>query len=430
MKFKQTPIPQNLFVHNRKRLAQHLDEQSLVILFSSDEMPRNGDQFYPFRQNSDLFYLTGIEQEKTVFMMFPDAPDKKKREVLFIIEPNELLETWEGHKLTPGEATEISGIETIKFINHYDDILGELMVQNKHVYLNTNENIKFNSEVDTRQCREGRKIKQRFPFHNYQRLAPILKSLRLEKQEEEVNAIRKASDITGNAFRNILKTVKPGVYEYEVEAKVTHEFGKNLATHAYAPIVASGKNAISLHYTDNNDQCHDGELLLFDFGAEYANYASDMSRTIPVNGKFTPRQRECYEAVLRVFKKARQMMVRGTTIESFHRKVANLLEEEHKKLGLYTGKDVENQDPKKPIWFKYYPHGTSHFIGLDVHDVGTKQEVFREGMVLSCEPGLYIPEENIGIRIENDILITVDGPVDLMENIPIEADEIEQLMAG
>lgn len=429
MKIAQTPIPQHLFIQNRKRLAQHLDSTSLAVVFSSHQMPRNGDQVYPYRQNSDLFYLTGIEQEKTILCMFPDAADKKKREILLIIEPNQLLETWEGHKLTIDEARDISGIETIKFINAYDDILGELMMHATHVYLNTNENITFNSEVETRQCREGKNIKQRFPFHNYQRLAPVIKSLRLEKQEEEIDAIRKACSITENAFRNILKFVKPGIYENEIEAEITRDFIKSQSAHAYAPIVASGKNALSLHYIDNNSQCKDGELLLFDIGAEFANYASDMSRTIPVNGTFSPRQRECYNAVLRVFKKACQIMVCGTTIESFHQKVAKLLEEEHKNLNLYTEDDIKNQDPKNPLWFKYYPHGTSHFIGLDVHDVGTKQEVFREGMVLSCEPGLYIPEENIGIRIENDILITLDGPVDLMKNIPIEADEIEQLMA-
>lgn len=424
------PLESTLFVKNRKKLIKLLQPNSIALIHSNDEMPRNGDQYFPFRQNSDLFYLTGIDQEKTILTLCPNHPDKSLREILFIIESNEKIATWEGHKYTIEEAQKASGIETVKFISSFDSVFRELTLKADNIYINLPENPKFKPEVKSADERFITTLENEFPAHDFLRLAPLLKNLRLIKEPEEIKLMQNACDITEKAFHRILHFVKPGVTEYQIEAELTHEFLWNRANgHAYPPIVASGKNACILHYTANNNKCKDGDLLLMDFGAEYANYAADCSRTIPVNGKFTPRQKECYEAVLSVMNKAIGWLTPGTTINRINERVENLLQEEHIRLGLYSKKDVENQDQNNPLVKKYYPHGTSHFIGLDVHDVGDRTVTLEEGMVLTCEPGIYIPEENIGIRIEDDILVA-HKPVNLTGNIPKEVDEIEKIMAN
>jgi len=426
MKYDQ--LKSTLFEKNRKKLIKDIQSNSLVVIHSNDQMPRNGDQFFPFRQNSDLFYLCGIDQEKTILTLCPNHPDKKLREILFIIESNEKIAVWEGHKYSKEEALKTSGITNIKYLSEFDSVFRELAIYAENIYLNLNENPKFKTDVLSPDERFLDKIKLEFPAHKIERLAPIMKKLRLKKEPEEIELMQKACDITNEGFYRILHFVKPGVKEYEVEAELTHEFLWNKASgHAYAPIIASGKSACILHYVENNKECKDGDLLLIDFGAEYVNYAADCTRTIPVNGKFNSRQKDCYNAVLRVMNKAISIMTPGTTINQINELVEAMLQEEHIKLGLYSKEDVTNQDPANPIVKKYYPHGTSHFIGLDVHDVGDRTIVLEEGMVLTCEPGLYIPEENIGIRIENDIVVAIK-PFDLMHHIPREIEEIENLM--
>lgn len=426
---RYSKISNQLFSKNRHKIAFALQHGSLAIVNANDEMPRNGDQNYDYRQNSDFFYLTGIEQEKSVLILCPDHPEEDLREVLFLLKTSKELEIWEGHKLTKKEAYEISGIRNVKCLDELNQFLHGLMLTHDDVYLNLNENPRFSSDVPYRDLRFAHDLKKKYPLHRFQRLAPILSNARLRKEEEEIALIREACNITGKAFERVLKVTRPGIMEFEIEAEITHEYLVNRASgHAYHPIVASGINACSLHYNENKDKCEEGSLLLMDFGAEYANYSGDCSRTIPVNGKFSPRQRELYESTLRVFKQAREMLKPGTTINEYHKKVCQIWEEEHIKLGLYTRKDVENQDPSKPMYFKYYMHGTSHFMGLDVHDVGSKSQPLEPGMVFSCEPGIYLPEEKTGIRLENDILVTEGKPIDLMEHIPIEPDDIEKRM--
>jgi len=424
------PIDPELFINNRIKLEKKLKPNALAIIHSNDEMPRNGDQCFPYRQHSDLFYLTGLDQEKSILTLFPNHPDEKMREIAFIVETDDLMVTWYGHKYTLEQASKISGIQTIKWLGQFDGILRDFMSKAERVYLNIDENARFVTEVDSRNLRFVRSLKTSYPLHEYLRLAPHITELRLVKEPQEIDILRKACDITNDSFHRMLKYVKPGVMEYEVEAEITHEFIRQGASgHAYPPIVASGVNNNILHYNQNDRACEDGQLLLLDFGAEYANYAADCSRTIPVNGKFTPRQREVYEAVLRVMRQASKMLVPGITIDNYHAQVVKIMEAELIKLGLITQAGVDNQPEGKPAFFKYYMHGTSHFIGLDVHDVGTKQTPLRKGMVLSCEPGIYIPEEGFGIRLENDIVVAED-PIDLMAHIPIEPDEIEALMAN
>jgi Xaa-Pro aminopeptidase len=426
-----TIIPRRLFELNRIKLAKLLKKKSLTVVHSNDEMPRNGDQFFPFRQSSDLFYLTGIAQEKTALVICPDHPLAKYREILFLEKPEPLMETWYGKRLTKPEAIEISGILNVMWLSDFDKMVDELVYYSECVYLNQNENPRFYSEVENREIRFTNKIRQRFPLHHLERLNPLLTSLRLLKEPEEVNIIRHACEITGKAFDRIMKFVKPGVYEYEVEAEISHEFRRHAAQgHAYYPIVASGENACILHYVKNNNLCKDGDLLLLDFGAEFFNYAADCSRTIPVNGRFTQRQKELYNATLNVFRKAKEIMVKGSSITLINKQVGKLWEEEHIKLGLYTLDDVKKQDPENPLYTKYFMHGISHYMGLDVHDVGNRYQILEPGMILTCEPGIYIKEEGIGIRIENDILVTDEEPIDLMQHIPIEAEEIEDIMNG
>ena len=422
-------LPASFYAGNRKKLAGKLAKNALAILHSNDEFPMNGDQCLPFKQNSDLFYMTGLDQEKCILTLFPDHPQESMREMIFTVKTSDLMVTWYGHKYTLEEASRVSGVRTVKWLDEFEDILRDLVVRADVIYLDANESNRFTTEVPVRDVRFAKRLLEEYPTHRFDRLAPVITPLRQCKQKPEIEATDKACRITRDAFLRVLKAVKPGMKEYEVEAEITYEFMKQGANgHAYAPIVASGISACVLHYISNDKPCNSGDLLLLDFGAEYANYAADLSRTIPVNGKFTKRQKECYNAVLSVMKRAQKLIVPGTTIDKINAEVVKMMEKEMIKLGLFTEKDVKNQDPSSPLYFKYYMHGNSHFIGLNVHDVGLKQDVIKPGMILSCEPGLYVKEEGFGIRIENDILVTQKGPVDLMKDIPVEVEEIERWM--
>jgi len=408
-----------------------MEPVGLAIFHSNDIFPRNGDQSFRFRQQSDLFYLSGIDQEKTILILFPDCPNPELREVLFLIEPDESLQTWEGHKYSRSEAVEISGVAKVKWLGQFDAMLSEAMSFAEKVYLNAIEYPKFYTEVLYRDLRFSRDIREKYPNHDYRRAAPLLYPLRAVKTDEEIALIGQAIDLTGKAFQRILKFVSDGVMEYQVEAELTHEFlFDGAAGSAYHPIIACSENACTLHYIENRSECKDGELLLMDFGAEYGHYAADLTRTIPVNGRFTSRQRACYHAVLRVLRQSNRLLVPGNNIDRVNKEVNKLMEEEMIGLGLFSREDVKKQDPDKPLFMKYFMHGVSHFLGLDVHDVGSKFEPFRPGMVFTFEPGLYILEEKMGIRLENNYLITQGEPVDLTAGIPVEAEEIERLMIG
>ena len=401
----------------------------MAVFHSNDVFPRNGDQSFRFRQQSDLFYLTGIDQEKTILLLYPGCPNPDLKEVLFIIEPNETLQTWEGHKYSRNEAQELSGISKVKWLDQFDSLLTEAMSFAEMVYLNAIEYPKFSTDVPYRDLRFAREIREQFPNHEYRRVAPLLYPLRTIKSAVEIELVRKAIDLTGKAFLRILKFVTPGVTEYQVEAELTHEFlFQGTSGSAYHPIIASGENACTLHYVENGAGCRDGELLLMDFGAEYGHYAADLTRTIPVNGKFSERQKDCYNAVLRVLRKSSRLLVPGNTVDKVNKEVNKLMEEEMIGLGLFSREEVARQDPEKPLFTKYFMHGVSHFLGLDVHDVGSKFEPFRPGMIFTFEPGIYIREEKMGIRLENNYLITEGEPVDLTAGIPVEAEEIEALM--
>jgi Xaa-Pro aminopeptidase len=427
---KYLPIDRSLFVSNRQNFAAQLKPKSVAFFNANDQMPRSGDGTFLFRQNADLFYLSGIDQEQTILMIFPDSPQPNYREALFLRKTSDLIRIWEGNKYTKEEARETSGIHNIYWIEDFDNILNSVVNHAENIYINLNENDRFGSEVAYRDLRFFNNLRSKFPLHNYERTAPIISALRSVKTKIEIDLIKTAIDITGKAFDRVLGFVRPGVMEYEIEAEIIYEFIKNRANgHAYDPIIASGESAVILHYVDNNRECKDGDLLLMDFGAEYANYAADLTRTIPVNGKFTDRQRNVYDAVLRVMKQAKKMLVSGNTLEKYHKEVGKIMEEELIGLSLLNKEEVKKQDPEKPLYKKYFMHGTSHFLGLDVHDVGNRYNPMAEGMVFTCEPGIYIPEENIGVRIENDILISEKDPIDLMERIPIEASDIEDIMA-
>lgn len=426
---KKVTIPPAFFQRNRHRLSISLKPKSMAVLHSNDEMNRTTDQFFPYRQDSDLFYVTGINQEQTTLLLMPDHPDENLREVLVIRRSNPKLETWEGHKLTQDEALAISGMKTVRYQDEIESILAAMMMVTDNVYVNLPELPKFIPEIPGRNLRMAEHLRARFPAHHYERLAPIMRELRVVKTEEEIALIREACRITREGYYRVLKTLKPGMMEYEVEAGLTYDFMMQGARgHAYPAIIATGKNACVLHYTDNNTCCNDGDLLLMDFGAEYGNYAADCTRTIPVNGRFSTRQRELYKSVLDVFHHALTFMKPGSSSGKVHAEVCRKFGEEHVKLGLYTSEALENQESSNPLYMKYYMHGTGHFLGLDVHDVGNKEAEFRPGMVLTCEPGIYIPEENTGIRLESNILITHEGHIDLMADIPMEMDEIERMM--
>lgn len=427
MKYK--PLPSELYIRNREKLVEKLPHQSIAVLHANDIMPTNADGTMRFRQNNDLFYLTGIDQEETILVLCPDFPDPNMREILFLRETNEHIAVWEGHKYTKEEALEASGIKNILWVSDFEKTLNTLMALSTHVFLNTNEHLRADIQVESRDARFIKQCKERYPLHHYHRLAPLMHQLRAVKEAEEISQMQIACDITEKGFRRILSFVKPGVTEYEIEAEFIHEFIRNRSKgFAYEPIIASGANACVLHYIENNQPCKDGDLLLLDVGAEYGNYNADMTRTIPVNGKFSTRQRAVYDAVLRVQREAMNMLRPGITIQEYHKEIGLVMQGELIGLGLLDQTDIKNQDPKWPAYKKYFMHGTSHHLGLDVHDVGTMHHPITAGMVFTVEPGIYIPAEGLGIRLENNIVIEENGYFDLMRNIPIEAQEIEELM--
>lgn len=428
---KYTPISNTVYIKNRKKLADKLPPKSLAIFNSNDIMPTNADGTMKFRQNNDLLYLSGIDQEESILVICPDFPDPDLREILFLRETNEHIAIWEGHKYTKEEATEASGIENIQWVDNFESVFSKLMDLNENVFLNTNEHLRAGVVVETRDARFIKSCRDRYPLHTYQRVAPLMHELRAVKEKEEIDQMQVACDITEKGFRRILSFVKPGVTEYEIEAEFIHEFIRNRSKgFAYEPIIASGANACVLHYIENKEVCKDGDLILFDVGAEYGNYAADMSRTIPVNGRFTKRQRAVYDAVLKVQRSAMDILRPGVNIQDYHKEVGLIMQAELVSLGLIDQTDIKNQDPKWPAYKKYFMHGTSHHLGLDVHDVGTMYEAITPGMVFTVEPGIYIQEEGLGIRLENNIVIQENGYFDLMRNIPIEAEEIEELMKG
>lgn len=425
------PIDNQLFITNRQRLTQLLKPKSLVVLNANDIMPTNADGTMTFRQNNDLFYLSGVDQEETRLVLFPEHPDPKFRELLFLRETSELIEIWEGHKLTKAEAEQVTGIpqKQIYWMNQFETIFIQMVYEADFVYLNTNEHTRAGVAVQTQDARYVDEFRQRYPLHRLERLAPLMHQLRAIKQPQELPLIQTAIDTTETMFRRLLAFIKPGVWEYEIEAEMMHEFLKNRSRGtAYSPIIASGANACVLHYIDNSAQCQDGDVILLDIGAEYANYNADMTRSVPVNGRFSPRQRAVYDAVLRVMKEATQMLRPGNLWDEYHREVGRVMESELIGLGLLDKAEVEKQDPDAPLYKKYFMHGTSHFLGLDVHDVGNKYRKMEPGMVFTVEPGIYIREEKLGIRLENNVLLTESGNIDLMATIPVEADEIESMM--
>ncbi len=422
-------IDNELFTTNRKRFIAELVPQSVAVFNANDIMPTNADGTMRFKQNSDLFYLTGVDQEESILVLAPDARDESLREVLFLRETNDTIAVWEGEKLTVEEARKVTGIQSIYWLKDFERVFANLALQAAHIYLNTNEHGRASVKVETRDKRFVKWCQEQYPLHKYRRCAPIMQRLRAVKSKFELLLMQEACDITESGFRRLLKAVKPGVWEYELEAELIHEFTRKRAQgFAYEPIIASGKNSCVLHYTQNSRQCKKGDVLLLDFGAEYANYDADLSRTIPVSGKFTKRQREVYDAVLRVQKQAIDLLRPGTMLKDYHREVGKMMESELVGLKLITKEQIRDQDPQHPVYKKYFMHGTSHFIGLDTHDVGDWDHPIEEGNVFTCEPGIYIPEEAIGIRIEDDIHVTRKGPVNLMKNIPREAEEIEELM--
>jgi len=428
MKYEQ--IDKKLFVENRKLFSVKLKENTLAIFNANDIMPTNADGSMPFRQNNDLFWLSGIDQEESVLIISPNHSDENMREILFLKETSELIAIWEGAKLTKEDAQKISGIKTVFWLDELEDKLADLISEVDAIFLNKNTHSRSTSEVQTRDDRFRLKIAEKFSGKQIKEAAPIMHELRVIKAEDEIKLIQTACNITEKGFRRILPFIKPGRMEYEIEAELIHEFLKHRSSgFAYQPIIGSGIDSCVLHYVNNNKECKNGEILLMDFGAEYANYASDLTRTIPVNGKFTDRQKAVYTSVLHVMKEATKMLVPGTIFKDYNKEVARIMEFELIKLRLLDKHDVQKQDSKNPLYKKYFMHGTSHYLGLDVHDVGSFDSPMREGMVFTCEPGIYILEEELGIRLENDILITANGPNDLMKDIPVEIEEIETLMS-
>ena len=426
---KYLPIDKSLFKNNRQKFILSLISNSIAVFNANDEFPRSGDQTHLFKQNADLFYLTGIDQEQTILLLFPECPNLLYREVLFLRQTNDNIAVWEGHKYTKDEAKNVSGIENVFWLEDFWNILSSIIYYAENIYLNTNENDRYTPAVPDRDLRFIANLKEKFPLHNFKRSALILRSQRAVKSSHEIELIKKCCEITRGAFIRVLKFVKPEVNEYEIEAEIIHEFIKSRAAgHAYSPIIASGKNANILHYTDNDQICKSGEVILMDFGAEYANYNADLSRSIPVNGRFNKRQKDVYQAVLIVMKEAKTMLNPGVVWDEYHKEVGKIMESQLIKLGLIDRHDVEKQDIKMPIYKRYFMHGTSHHLGLDVHDFASRYKPFEVGNVLTCEPGIYIKEEGLGIRLENDILIGQNGNVDLMADIPIEVEEIEEIM--
>ncbi len=422
------PIDPRLFSAHRQSLRELLPPNSVAIVNSNDLLPTNADGTFAFCQSADLFYLTGIEQEEAVLMMYPDAHEERYREVLFLREPDALRETWEGHKLTKAEAKKISGIERVEWLSDFRSILHRVMCESEHVYLNSNEHKRAAIVVETREARFVRELRQDYPLHHYQRLARLLHRLRAVKSDEEVALIRKACMITEAGFRRAARFTKPGVNEMEIEAELAHEFIRRGGRFAYGPIIASGANACVLHYHENDQVCRKGQLVLMDVASSYANYNSDLTRTIPVSGRFSRRQRQVYNSVLRVLRSASKAARPGKLVQDWQKEVEAAMEKELVELGLLTPSEIRKQLADSPALKKYFMHGVGHPLGLDVHDVGFTIEPIQPGWVLTVEPGIYIKEEELAVRLENNIVVGQAGNEDLMESIPIEPDDIEKLM--
>lgn len=426
---KYTPLPSSLYTKNRQRFMKRMAPNSIAIFHPNPVFPENGDATYAYKANSNVVWLSGVVQEKTMVILYPDNADEKAREVLVVQRPNEMLEKWNGHLLRKEEATAISGIENVQFVDNIDAQLQVWMHHADTVYLSTNENDRLNGENPRTDLFFVHQFMERYPLHRYERAARLMKELRAIKSKEEIEVVKRAVDITAKAFDRVLKFVEPGVMEYEIEAEITHEFLRNRATrHAYGCIIASGDRARVLHYVDNNQECRDGELLLMDFGAEYGNYAADLSRTIPVNGRFTPRQREVYNACLNVHRFCASILTPGINYADYMEQVNKEMEKQLVKIGLISKADIKNGGREEPAFRKYFYHGIGHHLGLDVHDLGTRNEPVKEGMLFTIEPGIYIEEEGIGVRIENNFWLTKNGNIDLFKGIPITVDEIEAAM--
>ncbi|MCD2426212.1 Xaa-Pro aminopeptidase [Niabella pedocola] len=426
---KYLPLNPQIFIKNRKRFTDKMERNSIAVFLANDEMPENGDALYKYKPNSSLFWLSGIQQEDSMVILYPDNPDPKYREVLVLVRPNELKEKWDGKRLRAGEAAAISGIKTIVWLDTLPALLTSWIHASETIYLDTNENDRKSSWLETRQYRYIKELKEKFPLHQYKRAAPVLKELRAIKTPEEVEVIQKAIGITEKTFRRLLQFIKPGVWEFEIEAEILHSFLSNRATReGYGSIIASGDRARTLHYVSNNQQCLSGELILMDFGAEYGGYNADLTRTIPVNGRFTKRQKDVYNACLQLHRYAASILKPGITIVNYHEKVGDEATKQFIKLGLLSKADIKNEDPENRAYRKYLYHGISHHLGIDVHDLGPFRAPLKAGMVLTIEPGIYIEEEQLGVRIENNFLLTRSGNIDLMKTMPIEADDIETLM--
>ena len=425
---RHKPIKNKLFAQNRKRLTELMAPKSLAVLNANDVLPTNADGSLPMQPNADLFYLSGIEQEESILLLFPDTADNKHREILFLRQPNQHMQIWEGYKHTKENARKISGVKNIQWLSEFPVMFRSLICEAESAYLNSNEYKRAKVEVETRDARFIRQCRKDFPLHTYRRLAPLLHQLRVVKTDLEIELLNEAIDITAKGFRRTLRFVKPGVTEYEVEAEWAREFIRRRGKFAYTPIVAAGQNNCVLHYLQNDQVCKKGQLLLMDVGASYANYNADMTRTIPVSGKFSRRQKQVYNAVLRVLRAS----IDGATVGKLHRDWTKEsqahMNEELLKLGLLKPGQVKKQDPDNPACRKYFMHGLGHPLGLDVHDVGDANAPFAPGTVLTVEPGIYLPDEGFGIRLEDDIVVTKDGPINLMAKIPIETDEIESIM--
>lgn len=426
---KYFPIKNELFIHNRKNFKERMKGKALAVFNSNDIVTTGADSTAPFRQHRDIFWLSGVDQEESILVLFPDAADEKHREILFLKETNDHIAIWEGEKLSKKAALETSGIKTVYWLTQFETIFNNLMAEAAYVYINKNEHLRANTEAQTREDRWIDWCMKKYPAHKYERSNPILHELRAIKHTIEIDLMQQACNITEKGMRRILPFIKPGIMEYEIEAELLHEFIRNRSQgFAYTPIIGSGRNACVLHYIENNKACQDGDVILMDFGAEYANYSSDLTRCVPANGRFTKRQKDVYNAVLRVKNGAIDLLKPGTLLKDYHLEVGHLMEKELVDLGLISLDDIKNQNPEWPAYKKYFMHGTSHYIGLDTHDYGSWSEPIKEGMVFTVEPGIYILEENLGIRLEDDYLITSSGHTNLMANIPIEAEEIEDLM--
>lgn len=427
---KYEAISKQLFIKNRSKFTVQMKPNTLAVFNSNDIFPISADSTMPFQQHRDIFYLSGVDQEESILVLFPNAQNENHREILFLKETNETIAIWEGEKLTKSSAYELSGIKTVYWVQQFEGIFNQLMAEAEGVYFNLNEHLRADTQVETREDRFVKHCKSKYPAHAVFKSAPLMHKIRSVKEQEELQLMQKACDITKKGVERLLKFIQPGVWEYEIEAELAHEFLRNRSKgFAYTPIIASGKNACVLHYIENNNRCLDGDLILLDVGAEYANYASDLTRCLPVNGKFTDRQKAVYNAVLHVKNEAQKLLVPGILISEYHQEVGRIMENELVKLKLIDPTDIKNQDPNWPAYKKYFMHGTSHFLGLDTHDVGLLYNPIQAGMVFTCEPGIYIPEEGIGIRLEDDLVVQDNGvPFNLMESIPIEIDEIETLM--